>query len=310
MSLSLRLRSLALVTVCSTAAVITGCGGGGGKTAMSTDPASPESALGVPVQALIDNDVSALVNQLPAAARAELEREWPEMREELAREMGEGLAMLSDSAKRSEMRQQAVAGLAMVSGFMKAGAAEMRANLDGQLNEVNAAVGQLGGSVDQAQARAVAEGMIDWLLEDSGFGDTDKTGKAFDVIVAAIDSTGLTSADDIKALSLTQGLTHAGTMLGAIKEVAAIHNFDINAMLSSMTVTSVDGDGDQRTLNMAMTLFGQSLSMPGVPVVKDGAGWSLPFDAMAPGASAPVEPISVEEATIDVAPVEAAEEAQ
>ncbi len=229
---------------------------GGGSSQLPSSATQPEQAVTIPVQALINNDIAALVKFATTAEEyAEMQSQWSEAGQEMPTEAkamintvlgnpGAVDTMVMPMVKEAlaEVNPDEMAmGIQMMGGFM-----------------MMAMAGEDQQAMQQAQATIQAFANH---IRTCGINDPDKARKAITAIVEGAGKAGITSIEDFVALPLDEALKKLPPVVAAVKDAANVYGFDINGVLRSIKVTS-SGEGDTRQLSISGTILGQSFTLP------------------------------------------------
>ena len=255
------------------AGLMTGCGGSPttGSSGLSLDPNNPESLVGRPISALIDNDVATLMNALPAEQLAEAKQQWPEMRTEMGQQLAMAFPMIATEDGVNQIKS-------LVRSQVEANADQFKQQLGMASMMLNGLVSQASSSLEgdaaqkaQEQGQALIAGLGEWI-ETAGLDNADNAVAAVDTLIAAVKATGVSSVDQWNALSFDEAMQHAGTLVGGLKGALNTYQLDVDGILKSISVTTQEQNGDNATLAVGATIFGVELDNT-VEVSKASGSW-------------------------------------
>jgi len=247
------------------ASLVAFCACGGGH-----DTSKPEGAIGAAVEAMEDNDLAAVMQILmPPAELVALKEAWAELREEApsadeALQFRMSMAMLTPKGAEEEvfaqvepMLQEAQQQLKQMSGLfmMVAGVAASSDDLSDE---------------EKQQAQDAVGAVTAWLTE-LDITDTKKAKKAIRIACETARELDLDTMKDLQGLGFDQLLDKGGVMLGGVKDLLAVYDLDLDAVLGSVKIGKPTIDGTSAKVPMSFTIFGAK--QEGTAVLKqiDGA---------------------------------------
>jgi hypothetical protein len=123
-------------------------------------------------------------------------------------------------------------------------------------------------------------------VPNAGLTDQGKAGKAIDHLLTALSHSGLTSAADVRALSLPDLLGKLGPALPALKEALALYDVQVDAFLDSFTCKVIDANLEQANIALGFQSLGKPRTIQ-LRVVNRNHAWQL-----APGNDNPLVGLS------------------
>jgi len=245
----LSLSSLALATACCVGTVYA-----------ETAPLSPEAQVQVPVKALRNNDFAALFAQFPASQQTEAAANW---------QQAGTLASPDDKAKMNQFFATLLApdavdtlmalaepSLKQVNPQELVGYAQMFGGMAAMQMANDPKTAELGKHLQQLVADVVV-----WLPK-SGIDDPVKLRAALTSVIAGTKAMGVTTADEFYALALPELLKRSGLAFAEVKNALKVYDLQADAVLDSIALTNVTGEGDNRSATANVTLFGHTYSLP------------------------------------------------
>lgn len=236
--------------------------------ASAADMSTPEGTLLAPVQALRNNDFVGILTLMDADKQAEAKKAWSDA------------AATPDAAKDAELNDS-------LNKLIAPGAVDaMMAELEPKLKEFNAqqvsmGLMMMGGMVamnmakdpEQAQAAQELQSLITDIcawLPSAGLNDPAKARKALEYVCAGAQSLNVKTAADLRALSLDEALKRCGGFFAEVKHALAVYGLNLDALLDSIQVPKVEGEGATRTATVQFSAFGKQHSIPVKMENKDG----------------------------------------
>jgi hypothetical protein len=242
----------------------------------SAQAAAPDAMLKRVVAALRANDLLGLYKAMPTSQRAELEQAWTaqastpdpqgdaQLNLSLAMVNAPNAVDLLMSQLEPELAaldpKELVAGLQGIGGFL--------ALAGSQPKDPGA-----GASVDYAALQGFLADLAAWI-PGAGLNDKVKARQALEHVIAGAKALGLKNAAELRALKLEELFARLGPAVKELKLALATYALNADALLDSITVAKIEGEGDQRTLSIAFITFGHPHTVPVKMVKKDGA-WAV-----------------------------------
>jgi hypothetical protein len=137
------------------------------------------------------------------------------------------------------------------------------------------------------QAIDAISALAGWA-QSAKFGDRELAKKGIGIAVKTVRSLELKTLDDVAALEFDALLGKGGVMLGGIKQILALYNFDIDAALASAKPKLISQDGDTAKVGLTYNFLGKELSSESELVKVDGRWYGKEamadiFDSIAGG---------------------------
>jgi|CXWL01.1.fsa_nt_gi hypothetical protein len=265
--------------------------------------ASAADALQAQVQAFTNNDLkSMLMAALPPKEIDRMRTEWDAKRkepvtEEEKKEFAESWAKLT-----------APDGVDKIMAEVEPQMAEMKPQLPGMIAMMQG-MGTM--SIQQSteltpeqktQATQFMNGLGGWLNK-TDFTDAAVMRKALTALADGLRATGITSLDDVNALSFDQLLEKSGPAFGGLKNALAAYGFSLDQIAQSVKSEVVSETGDAAKLKVSYTLFDSPLSFESEMTKVDGRWYGKDMlaqmekakaEAVAEEAAASQEPVVAE----------------
>jgi hypothetical protein len=258
------------------------------RAAAETDPSAPESAILSTVKALRGDDFKALFASLPPEDQAKAKEQWTKTQGEtdaknsaefdqlmgklLAPDAVEQLTAQAEPQLKQMDPAQISQGLMMASGFLPM---MLQNGPDGKPRQM---------TPDLQHTITMIQGILtdasQWVTT-AGLNDPKKLQTACEHLVAGAKALGVKDTKELHALAFDELLARLGPLVKEAKAALGAYEIDANKFLDSISAKSV-GDGDQRTLNVAFTLFGHPYEAP-IKVEKVAGKWVLAKDAAPAG---------------------------
>lgn len=276
--------SRSLIALAIASLLVVGCGKKDEATAPAEKSAAPavamqsaasaSSALDAQVKAFRNNDLRALLGSLmPPKELERMRSEWEEKRkeeisaeqeQEFAENMGKLLAadgveqiMADIEPQLNEMRPQLPGLITMMHGMATMGIAQ---------NESLTAE-------QKTQATQFMNGLGGWL-QKTDFADAATMRKALTALAEGMRATGISSLEDMRALSFDELLARGGPALGGVKGALQAYGFSLDEIADSVQSEVVSESGDSAKLKVSYALFGTPLSFESDMRKLDGRWYS------------------------------------
>jgi len=263
--------------------IVAGCFGGSGNV-----PDTPAAAVTIPVKQLRENQLHALVIEgRDEQEFADVEAQW------------------RDAIAESDPEQNAQVNMFITQLTADGGIDNLMTSMvEPQLAQADPEqaammVQMMGGmflsdsSADSEEQKRTQEFLaaVAEHIRSCGIDDPANARQALQALADGIKQSGITKVEDLQQLELGQALAKLEPIFASSKQALGVYGFDIDAVLDSVTVEGVNGEGDSRKVDVKVTMFGQDLRFP-VDVHRDGDLWALgpadaSADAIAPPASEP-----------------------
>lgn len=136
------------------------------------------------------------------------------------------------------------------------------------------AIGSFPGSADEKkQLGETLDAAKNWAT-NLDIADEAKAKKAIGIFCKAVRDSEINSIDEILAMNFDQFLTKVGPLMGSAKNIMAIYDLDINAMLNSVKLgTPTEKDG-KTEVPMTFTAFGKTSTVQ-VPLKAQNGKWFM-----------------------------------
>lgn len=118
-------------------------------------------------------------------------------------------------------------------------------------------------------AATVVGAAMDWLGENDVLSE-DKTKAAIAALVDTAKALDMQSLDDLQNMSFDQALDKGSIAFGGVKNILGAYGISMNEMLDSVSVDTVDVQGDKATMNVSFEVFGEQVKQTMNMVKKDG----------------------------------------
>ena len=118
-------------------------------------------------------------------------------------------------------------------------------------------------------AAKVAGAAIDWVSENDILSD-DKTKAAIAAVVSTAKALDMKSLDDLQNMSFDQALDKGSIAFGGMKNILDAYGISVDEVLDSVSVDTVDVQGDKATMNVSFDVFGEQVKQTMNMVKKDG----------------------------------------
>jgi hypothetical protein len=261
---------------------------------------SPESVIMDPVRALRSNDMLGWIKSLPDDKRADVEMSWLEAtantRDDDDAGLDQYLALLTASNAVDSLMAIFEPEVARFDPVKAADGLEMFGRM--------LAVGMASDPTNSEFAQAVqlyTQDLSIWMKQ-AGLNDPQKARQALTAALDGLRATKITTAAELRALTLDQLLQHTGTLIKELKVALAVYDLDVDKALDSVTVIKIEGDGDERTARVEFTAFGHTHKLP-VKLLKLDGEWVCDAEAMGlDGMLDPTEQLEEEESDFDLPP--------
>lgn len=232
--------------------------------------ASAADALQAQVKAFSNNDLkSMLIAALPPKEIDRMRTEWDAKRKEAAteeekKEFAESWAKLT-----------APDGVDKIMAEIEPQMVEMKPQLPGMIAMMQG-MGTM--SIQQSteltpqqktQATQFMNGLGGWLNK-TDFTDAAVMRKALTALADGLRATGITTLDDVNALSFDQLLEKSGPAFGGLKNALAAYGFSLDQIAQSVKSEVVSETGDAAKLKVSYSLFGSPLSFESEMTKVDG----------------------------------------
>ncbi len=244
----------------------------------TTTPALPQAAATPDVlasgwaKALTANDLSAAFALFTPADQASLTNLW---RRQMARPDAYADVQIDTVLRLAQNAAAADQVLAMSQPYL----AQIEVTkLTKGINEIAAF---LGSAADLQPAGASGgldyAGLRDWLKDlavwvpTAGLTDQAKAKVAAGNLVQAMKASGLKSAAELRALPLPDLLTRLAPALPALKEMLAVYDVPVDALLGSFTAKLADVSPEQATIALGFTSLGKPRTINLKLVTQNGA---------------------------------------
>jgi hypothetical protein len=237
------------------------------------------------VQALRHNDGLGLYEALPLALRVRLAGQWQALSQRpdpaLDTKLNLGLVMLQMPAASQIIMSQIEPTLASYNPKDLVATLHQAAEYLAMMS----ANAPKDGLLDYAALQGFVEDVALWAAH-ANLTDIDKARTAVGHVVAAVRGIGATNAAGLRALHMEDLSIRCGNMLKELKTIARIYDLDADALLDSVSIIPVSGQGDHRTLAIAFTAFAHHHTIT-VKMEKHQDSWGL-----ASGKDDPLIPLS------------------
>lgn len=222
--------------------------------------AGAASALQAQVQAFQSNDLKALLaSALPPKEIERMRTEWEEQRKEPITEQ--------ERKEFAESWGQITApdGVDKIMAQIEPQMAEMKPQLPGLIAMMQG-MGTM--SIQQSeqltpeqktQATQFMNGLGGWLTK-TDFTDPALMRTSLAALAQGLRSTGITSLDDVHAMSFDQLLDKAGPAFAGVKNALAAYGFSLDQIAQSVSSEVVSETGDVAKLKVTYNLFGSPLN--------------------------------------------------
>lgn len=240
------------------------------------DTRGPKWVVAAALEAAEHADLSALLAiSLTADQRADLEDDWAREREgtpdpNAALRVSMTMGMLTPEGAEEEvfaqvepMLEQAQEQLQMASGIV-ALAMGMAASSEDLSDE------------ERQQAERFGAAMTTWLT-GLDITDTGRVKQAIRIVCETARDLDIETIEDLHALEFDQLLLEGGVILRGLKEVLAVYDLDLNAVLGSVKLGEPTIDGDSAKVPMSFTIFGAEHEGTAVLKLVDG-DWVMGLD--------------------------------
>ena len=245
----------------------------GGSASVSADPSTPEGAIMASAQAVKSNNVSAIVDvYLTPEQRTKIAAEWDKKRKEepvpdAANDtVKQQIEMLTSGALQEQYMPQVEQMLSQINTDMVSGMIQQVAS--NGVNDPSLTAAQ------QEQAKAVLMSMSEWV-KSADIANPDNVRKVFTIAEDTVKKLGIKDARDFTALEFDQVLKKGDIILAGFKDIFKVYNINLDESLDSLTIDKVETNGDQSTVTMSYTIFGQKQTFT-TTMTKQGNRW---FDA-------------------------------
>lgn len=121
------------------------------------------------------------------------------------------------------------------------------------------------------QAIQLLDAFAKWA-ESARFFDRDKARQAIAVAVKTARSLELRTMEEVEALEFEQAMDKAGKVFLGFRDVLKVYDLDLDAALASVDASVLKEAGDEATVKVDYTLFGQKLSAE-TQMQKRGERW-------------------------------------
>ncbi len=253
-----------LVAVALASALLVGCGKE--ETAAPVAPkavaqtSNAASSMQAQVQAFRSNDLRTLIStSLPPKELERISAEWEKQRaepitDEERKEFAENWNKLTAPDGVDKMMAEIEPQLAQV----KPQLAGMIAMGQGMATMTIAQSNDL--TADQKQqATQFLNGLSGWLSK-TDFADAALMRQSLTALAEGLRATGITTLDDVKALSFDQLLDKAGMAISGAKNALAAYGFSLDTIADSVKAEVVSETGDVAKLKVSYALFDSPLS--------------------------------------------------
>ena len=264
-----------LVAVALASALLVGCG--------KDEPAAPvapkaiaqtanaASSMQAQVQAFRSNDLRALIStSVPPKELERISAEWEKQRAEPItdqerQEFAENWNKLTAPDGVDKMMAEIEPQLAQV----KPQLAGMIAMGQGMATMTIAQSTDLTDDQKQ-QATQFLNGLSGWLSK-TDFADPALMRASLTALADGLRATGITTLDDVKALSFDQLLDKAGAAIGGVKNALAAYGFSLDTIADSVKAEVLSETGDVAKLKVTYALFDSPLSFESEMQKVDGS---------------------------------------
>ncbi len=267
MKAQLKLGSLMLVLLM----ILAACGGDKGSADIAKlDTDTPDGAFLASVTALKSNDLKSLIkNSLSQEQYNELVTEFENNKsgnfsEADKAQFAQTVAMLTADGAEDQLFEMAKPQLeqarAMLPMMLMMGKDQMLQGIKSNPMLPEA---------QRESASKVAGAAIDWVSENDILSD-DKTKAAIAALVDTAKALDMQSLDDLQNMSFDQALDKGSIAFGGVKNVLGAYGISMDDMLDSVSVDTVDVQGDKATMNVSFEVFGEQVKQTMNMVKKDG----------------------------------------
>lgn len=129
------------------------------------------------------------------------------------------------------------------------------------------------GGLDHAGLRDWLKDLATWM-PTAGFTDQAKAKLAAGHLVRALTASGIQSAAELRALPLPTALEKLGPALPALKEVLAVYDIRVDALLDSFTAKPGAVEADHTTVMLGFTSLGKPRTIT-LKLVQQNGAWQL-----------------------------------
>jgi hypothetical protein len=236
-------------------------GGGQAKT--------PEQAIMLPIAAMRNNDLRALMATLPDCERDKARENWEAYR--------------SQSDPIGDARFNQAMALIMAPGavdslmsMIEPGLEKM--NVDDLADQIETSLAKAGPAKPDTE---MVSALSTWVAT-AGFDDPRKMRQALSCVVDLAQAFGVRTADDLRSLNFDDLLACGGQALPHLKKALAVYGIDLDRTLDTVRVAGVEGSGPRRMATVSLTFLGQSRTLPTAVVEQDGRWFPEDTKAVAP----------------------------
>lgn len=237
-----------------------------------TAPLSPEAQVQIPVQALRNNDFAALFALATVEQQAEAAANWKKAgtaaKPEDKAQMDQFFATLLAPDAVDTLMAMAEPALKQVNPQELVGYAQMFGGMAAMQMANDPKTAELGKHLQQLVADVVL-----WIPK-AGIEDPAKLRAALTSVIAGTKAMGVKNADEFYALELPELIKRSGLAFAEVKNALKVYDLQTDAVLDSIKLVDVKGDGDSRTANASATLFGHTYTLPVNLVLKNGV-WTV-----------------------------------
>jgi len=128
--------------------------------------------------------------------------------------------------------------------------------------------------------------MATWV-EKAGFDDRAKARKMIEAAVVGVKALGVANAAELRQLRLQELVPRLGPTLAAVKEMLRPYDVNLDALLDSVVITKMVGEGYQRTMTVTFNALGKRRELE-IDLLRRGSTWEIkgaegkPFAQFAP----------------------------
>ena len=244
------------------------------QAALLAEMATPEAQMKLWLGMIRRNDFTPLATVIPEKEWAMVERGW---KIQLAKqgpkadaELDQQLALLRTPGAVDAIMIKLQPELAKLNPV--ALATQLR-GLSGWLTPLAQQGDPASRKLDVAGLQSWVGDVADWLPK-SGLNDKAKTRKAMESAVACVQALEVANVQQLRQIHLRDMLPRFGKALAAFKEMLRPYDLNLDALLDSVKIIKMAGEGGRRTMTVTYNTFGKQRQMD-IDLVRRGTTWEV-----------------------------------